>query len=163
MEIPMGIAGSRRQTRSVAELTMPQRIRIIYGVKEPSFTEKLEHRARKIVKRAERKRNDDPVSSTLEQQLALALDHLDSMRAMHKELRRNLVRQECYADNELHDMEMRTPQYSPYRFPEREKLQRRLIKIEDERRRLAVDENDAVRESHKEILQLMGRGRQLGV
>jgi hypothetical protein len=130
---------------------------MIKRVKPPTFSERLEQRAREIVTQSTRRRDDDLIAKTLEDQLALALEHLDATRALHKELRRSLVCQECYADNELRDMEMRTPKYSPYRFPEREKLQRRLIKIEDERRRLMIAEHETARGVQERILELLGK------
>lgn len=95
--------------------------------------------------------------SGIECELAMTLDQIDRTRKLHEELRRNLVRQECYADNELNDMEQRTPKYSTYRFPEREKLQRRLIKIEDTRRMLALKQEDDLRDLHDRLLAVLNR------
>ncbi len=134
---------------------MKPRIRIIYKQRKLSFGERLESRARALLKNSQFRSDPTAPIGALERRLALTVSQLEDTRSLHKELRRQLVRQECYADNELHDMEMRTPRYSPYRFPEREKLQRRLIKIEDERRRLAMVEHESVREIRDRLLELL--------
>ncbi len=136
---------------------MARRIRILYTVKGPSFSERLEQRAHMILKQRD---SDGQPSSTvrgLERELALTLEHLDKTRELHEILRCNLVRIECHVDNELSDMERRTPKYSPYRFPEREKLQRRLIRIEEERRRLAPQEHEQIRGLHGRLLEIVNR------
>ncbi len=142
---------------------MPRRIRILYPVTERSFAERLEQQARTMIKRPDRNGQPSSTIRSLEQELALTLDHLDKTRELHESLRRNLVRIECYVDNELIDMERRTPKYSPYRFPEREKLQRRLIRIEEERRRLALQEHEQVRELRAQLLSLLGKRELLRV
>lgn len=142
--------------------TMPRSIRIISPQRQKTFSECLEDRARKIVGKLEDLIDGSGPVEHLRREVAIAVDHLDSLRKLHTELRRRLLRLECYVDNELHDMEMRTPKYSPYRFPEREKLQRRLIKIEDERRRLAQAEEEQVQRLQDRLLDLLNKRHLLG-
>ena len=141
---------------------MPRRIRILYHTTKPTFSERLEKRARAILKQRDRNRQPSSTVTGLERQVALTLDQLAQTRTLHEDLRRSLLRQECYTDNELNDMEQRTPKYSPYRFPEREKLQRRLIKFEEERRRLALKEDEQLRGIHDRLLELVNRHAVLG-
>ncbi|MCH8133699.1 MAG: hypothetical protein IIA30_14190 [Myxococcales bacterium] len=58
-------------------------------------------------------------------------------------------------------MEARTPRYSPTRFPERDKLQRRLLGVEQERRRLIVQREKPLQELHDRLLSLLNKHRQL--
>lgn len=67
----------------------------------------------------------------------------------------SLLQAECYLDTELMGMERRTPRYSPYRFPEREKLQRRLFDVEADRRRLDATVEEKLRELHDRLLRLL--------
>ena len=73
----------------------------------------------------------------------------------------SLMKVEVYIDNELMGMNRRTPTYSPYRFPERDKLQRRLFGIEAERRRLHAMYVDRVHGLQKTLLELMHKRGQL--
>ena len=60
-------------------------------------------------------------------------------------------------------MEERTPRYSPYRFPERDKLQKRLFAIEAERRKRAVMYEDRLQGLQNKLLSLMQKHKQLNV
>ena len=99
--------------------------------------------------------------SRLQQEIAVILGQLANVQALHEELRRSLLRAECYVDTELMQMELRTPSYSPYRYPEREKLQRRLGGIDAERRRIALIEQEKVHVLQVRLLQLMGQHAQV--
>ena len=74
---------------------------------------------------------------------------------------RSLVRVECYVDTELMQMEQRTPRYSPYRYPEREKLQRRLHHVGGERRKLVVAHEERVQRLHDRLLDLLNKHAQV--
>lgn len=95
------------------------------------FGEEIEKRARRVVERSGQ--SDSSIVRGVRDELSLALSELDDLRAFAERQRRDLLRVECYVDTELMHMEARTPRYSPYRFPEREKLQRRLFSIHQER------------------------------
>lgn len=89
------------------------------------------------------------------------LDQIDGWRETREKLDHSLLRAECYTDTELMQMEARTPKYSPYRFPEREKLQRRLFEIEKERRRSDVTHRERLDELHHHLLELVGQFERL--
>ena len=87
--------------------------------------------------------------------MARALRELKSARTLEEATRRSLLRQECYIDTELMHMEQRTPKYSPYRFPEREKLQRRLHQLERERRDRGIAHWERVQRLRSELIELL--------
>ena len=127
----------------------------------PSFRKDLEAKARELAKDHQRDAWDSSILPVIEREIVLTLDHIDRMREIGKQLSRSLLRSECYVGTELIQMEQRTPRYSPYRFPEREKLQRRLLAIEQERRRLSVAEEEQLRALHDRLLSLLNKHAQL--
>lgn len=127
----------------------------------PSFGERLEERARGLASARSRLHDHFSVTSLIEDEIALTLDQLDGTRARWEEIGRDLVQTECYIETELMQMEQRTPRYSPYRYPEREKLQRRLMGIAQERRRLMVSFGHRIDELHDRLLSLWQQHRQL--
>lgn len=102
-----------------------------------------------------------PSRAVIEGEIAFTLEQIEQVQKLRQQLERSLLRTECYVDTELMQMEQRTPRYSPYRFPERAKLQRRLEDIERERRRLAVEHQFSVQRLHERLLTLLSRRRQL--
>lgn len=125
-----------------------------------AFRESLEGRARRLVA-SDRQNEGDDLAGRVNEEIALSLDHLDRERSLHERRLRSLLRVECYTDTELIQMEQRTPTYSPYRFPEREKLQRRLLRIEEERRRLAGEHEGKLQALHDRLLELLHKRAQL--
>jgi hypothetical protein len=89
--------------------------------------------------------------------MALALDHIQGVRWLHKNLRRGLLRLECYIDTEIMQREPRPPFFYDERLPERDMLRARLLKIEQERRRLAVAEVERLQPLHDRLLTLVLR------
>ena len=67
----------------------------------------------------------------------------------------SLLDSECDIETELMQMEARTPRYSAYRFPEREKLQRRLGHIAVERRQFTMTLADKMDSFHDRLLSLL--------
>jgi hypothetical protein len=70
---------------------------------------------------------------------------------------------ECEIETELMQMEQRTPRYSPYRFPEREKLQRRLARVGQERRKLTLTLAEKLDGLHDRLLSLLRKHTQVRV
>lgn len=123
---------------------------------------RLESWARRIVDRDRDKPGaESDVERVLTRELELVLSHIEQSRDVHARQLRSLVRVECYVDTELIHMEQRTPRYSPYRFPEREKLQRRLMAIEAERRKLAAEQVSEIGRLHDRLLTILNRHAQL--
>ena len=103
----------------------------------------------------------DPITSSIEREIALVLGHIDRADTLQEDLEHRLLQSECYIGTELLQMEARTPRYSPFRFPERDKLQRRLLNVEQERRRLIVQREKPLQELHDRLLSLLNKHRQL--
>ena len=84
--------------------------------------------------RRRRRREGAPLEA-IESEISLTLSLIEKTRSLREEVNLDLLQTEAYVDTELKRMEDRTPVYSPYRYPEREKFQRRLFEIGQERRR----------------------------
>ncbi len=126
------------------------------------FTQALEETARDLVSDI-KKRAGFSITTLLEQDIALTIEQLDRLRELHKGQLKSLCRVECYVDTELMQMEERTPRYSPYRFPEREKFHQRLFLIEAERRKHFVFYEERMQGLQKRLLLLMQRHGQLRI
>lgn len=126
-----------------------------------SFASDLEKRARRTISNS---RNHTPSSSVniiIEEEMALLLDQIDRLESRRRELLDDMLQAESHIDTELIQMEDRTPRYSPYRFPERENIQRRLTRLNEERRRLTTIFADKLDSFHDRLLSLLKKHRQL--
>lgn len=117
----------------------------------------LEAEAQAIAARS----SDSSITGVLRREIALTLEHIERVRALRESQNLGLVRVECYTNTELMQMEQRTPRYSPDRYPEREKFQRRLMRIGEERRRLDSSTDERMRQLHDRLLTLLNRHAQL--
>ena len=126
-----------------------------------SFTKTLEERARKVFAPPGKEIGHFSRSPFFEDAIALTLHHIERLRARDQDIKQSLLREECYVDTELMQMEQRTPRYSPYRFPEREKLQRRLSRIAEERRRHIIAHAEKLDGLHNRLLSLLNKHGQL--
>ena len=117
--------------------------------------------ARRIASTYRSADRSDPITSSIEREIALVLGHIDRASTLKEDLEHRLLQSECYIGSELLQMEARTPRYSPYRFPERDKLQRRLLSVEQERRRLIVQHEKPLQELHDRLLSLLNKHQQL--
>ena len=127
----------------------------------PSFSATLEDRAREVVGAQSRPEKAFSATALVTEQLALTLDQIEHLRGRWGELKDALLRAECEVGTELMQMEQRTPRYSPNRYPEREKLQRRLARLAEEGRRLALTQAEKLDGLHDRLLTLLQRHRQL--
>ena len=137
-------------------VNMAKVIRIISKKAKPTFSETLEEKARQLTRNADRPR-EATVGSIVEHEIALVVNHIDRLRAVHKNLHHSLLRIECYVDTEIIQREPREPVYIDYRLAERDRLRNRLFKIEEERRKLAVAHEDKIQTLHDRLLSLMQR------
>ncbi len=142
----------------------------LYGYNQPmatqyiTITQDLEEEARNLVRTLNtRQYSSLPITSLLEQDIALTLEQIDRLRNLQQRQLTSLCRTECYVDTELMQMEERTPRYSPYRFPERDKLQKRLFAIEAERRKQAASYEDKIQCLQSKLLSLMQKHKQLRI
>jgi hypothetical protein len=100
-------------------------------------------------------------SSFVREDLSLLLHEIEQRRALEKGIEDSLLQQECHITTEMMQMESRTPRYSPYRFPEREKMQRRLDRLESERRRFRIVHAEKLACLHERLLTLLHKHRLL--
>ena len=139
-----------------------KRIKIVEKKRKRTFSERLEERARVRTERIEHAQRDRTLSSGLEQAIALTLDQIEGVRRVHKKLRRDLLRIECYIGTEILRREPQIPVYEDPRLPERDMLRARLLKIGQERRRLELIEEEKLRSLHDRLLELMNREGYVG-
>jgi len=133
-------------------------------VRPESFTDTLEQRTRDAISsRSSWEVEGFSASSILKDELALTLHQLSGLRARGKRIEESLLQEESEINTELMQMEQRTPRYSPYRFPEREKLQRRRGRIREQQRSLAIAHNQRLDALHDELLSLLNRHRQVKI
>ena len=131
--------------------------------RDESFAVRLEALARGIAQNETDSKETWSPRSALDDQIRLTLHQSDQTRARSRTVSDSILRNECYVGTELRQMEDRTPRYSPYRFPEREKLQRRLSWLAKERRRLMITEGEKLDTLHDRLLELLGKRRLLTV
>ena len=94
-------------------------------------------------------------------QIAFVQEQIQQSRSLDEALRHHLLQDECAINTELIQMEQRTPRYSPYRYPEREKLQRRMQSLRHEERQLVVQHHQRLSQLHDRLLELLNRHDQL--
>ena len=126
-----------------------------------SFVEKLERMAQEISHVPDKQFGHLSISSIVQDDITLLLDQIAKHRTLKREIMHSLLQSECYVETELIQMEERTPRYSPNRFPEREKLQRRLGSITQERRRFTMNLAEKLDSFHDRLLSLLKKHRHL--
>ncbi len=126
-----------------------------------SFGERLEKRAHKLLAKPNRQLREISGSSIIEENIALTLHQIERLHRRKRDINQSLLQFECYVNTEIIQMEERTPRYSPYRFSEREKLQRRLGDIARERRRFMVSDAQELDTLHDKLLSLLTKNKQL--
>lgn len=99
----------------------------------------LRKRAKSIRSDIRKSKWDSMPLSMIERDIVFTLDRIRSVEHVQNKQSLNLLENECSINSEMMQMEDRTPRYSPYRFPEREKIQRRLFWLESEKRKMMAD------------------------
>ena len=132
--------------------------------KRPTLRQILEERARRIVWDAKALWTPTE-SSSVEREIALTLDHLDHARALDERMHRELRDLELYVDTKLMQLWPGKTDQVPYllreadrfKLAERDRLQEKLLWIEQDRRRLAVVHEERSRPLHDRLLLLWNR------
>ncbi|MCQ3921641.1 MAG: hypothetical protein DPW13_11895 [Planctomycetes bacterium] len=140
-----------------------QRKRIVIIEKKPrkTFGEKLEEQARAMLSDRPRDEPAGTLDGIVDNELALTLDQVTRFRDLHATLERRLLLLECYVDTEIIQRSPRGPfYYDPY-WHDRQMLRWRLFRIEDERRRLALQRDETLRPLHDRLLALLHRRKLL--
>ncbi|MCG3129443.1 MAG: hypothetical protein FLDDKLPJ_00170 [Phycisphaerae bacterium] len=135
------------------------RARIVVIERKPpkSFIEKLEERARALLADTPRNADSTGIDRILDNELALTLDQLTGIRKLHASLDRRLLLLECYVDTEIIQSSPQPPFYYDRYWHDRQMLRRRLLHIEDERRKLALKREDSMRPLQDKLLTLLHR------
>ena len=135
--------------------------RNLEDVQGKSFGERLEEGAREAVSLEREKNRGWSPSWLLKDEIALTLDQIEGLRFRGRRMELGLLEEECSIGTELLQMEQRTPRYSTYRFPEREKMKRRLGQLSQERRRFRMAQAEKLDGLHERLLGLLGKERML--
>jgi len=123
------------------------------------FTETLEKKARQL--KTGQDNWDLSLPSMIKREIALTIDQIDQMRKLREDQLDSLLKNECEVNTELMQMEERTPNHSPEKYPEREKFMRSLLGIEAERRRIMFHTEEKLRLLEKQLLMLMNKYEQI--
>lgn len=125
-----------------------------------SIGERLEEKARRLSQEAHQ-RERDPVTSQLEDEIGLVLEHLDRMRALHQEQVRSVLRSECAVETDLHALENYSTGMFRYMGQLRDNLKRRVFLLDKERRELMAHQEKDEAELQLMLLKLLARRDQL--
>ena len=125
------------------------------------FIKSLEEKAELVASVPKRDQWDKSIPSIVRREIALTVDQIKRLKQCHEEQFLRLLQIECYVNTELMQMEQRMPKYSPCRFPEREKFQKRLFEIEKERRNLSLKLEEKTQGLENHLLSLINKYEQL--
>ena len=125
------------------------------------FIKSLEEKAHQLKRKLEQNNKDLTVPSMLKREIALSIEQIEKIRQIHEKQLQSLLEDECFVNSELMQMEQRTPRYSPRKYPEREKLQRRLLGLKAERRKLHANLEEKLRPLEDRLLSLLNKHQQL--
>ena len=121
------------------------------------FAEVLRRKAGQLANGANRKQWDTSGLDVIRREIALTIGQMERTQELHDQQLRQLLRIECYIDTELLQMKERMPRYSPYWFPEKEKLHKRLFEIDRERQNAARRLEERLRPLEERLLGLVNR------
>ncbi len=127
------------------------------------ITKFLEEKAHQLKKGLDRDRWDVSIPSMIKREIALTVEQVNRLQKLHEDQLSKLLQAECYTNTELIQMEDRTPRYSTCRFPEREKLQRRLLSIGAERRKLATRLEEKIQSLENRLLSKINNHEQISL
>ena len=122
------------------------------------IAQRVERKARRIAAESQTQPTDDDLEMGLAQEIALAVELVDQTRRLYAVLRESLFDDELRIETDLAIVKNEYPVYSA----DEATLRARLLSLEKERRRLALQETDSLRQLYSELLSLLQRYRQLG-
>ena len=125
------------------------------------FRKKFEEKANDIAGSPQKQLWENTIPAMIRREIALTVDQIKRLQEQHDEQFRRLLRIECYIDTDLMQLEQRQPRYTPYHFPEKEKLKQRLFDIEKERRNLSLKLEEKTQGLEEKLLNLINRHEQL--
>ena len=124
-----------------------------------SFSDELKYRAGEILAATRGPPSRWSPQTALEDELRLLLRHLYLAQHLEERILAELLDRECDIGTELLALEHRTPRYATQRFPEREKIKRRLAELQRERRRFRERQAEKLACLEERLLKLVGRSR----
>ena len=133
---------------------MRPRIKIIEPKRIVPFSETLEARARAIVRRADESPSRSTTTRSLERQIALVLEQLDTSRRMHTQIRYSLRRDEFGVRSEL-GWRSPNPTYNAGQQAAHDLLTGRLLRLGQEKRKIALAADRERRELTSRLLELV--------
>lgn len=123
----------------------------------------LEELASKILDKASKSKVDNFIPEMIRREIGLTVDQIKRLRGQHEEQFRRLLQIECYIDTDLLQLQQRIPRYTPYHFPEKEKLKQRLFDIEKERRNLSLRLEEKTQGLEDRLLILINKHEQVDI
>lgn len=121
-------------------------------MRDKSVSKSLEEVAQSIVKTPP---EDLGVGKLIRQDIALTLEHLNRHRVHHQEQLRSLLKAECYIGTELREVYHCTPKRSLEPLPDRGRLRKQLMKVEQERRKSLGAYEEGLRGLNEKLLGLV--------
>lgn len=125
------------------------------------FKKTLEEKATEITAYPAKAQWENSVPGMIRREIALTVDQIKCLQQQHEERLHGLLKLECYVGTDLRQMEARQPRYTPYHFPEKEKLKQRLFEIEKERRNLSLRLEEKTQSLEDKLLSLINKHQQL--
>ena len=127
--------------------------------KKMEVVEQLEENATAIATQIGRRGESSP-AITLARDIALTLEHIDRVRALHRGIEESLGKSRCVVGTEL----LRFNHLHSYELtldPERVSLLGKLLAIESEHRRHELAKRDQIRQLHDRLSSLLNQYTQL--
>ncbi len=130
-------------------------IRIVEKKRARRFEEMLEEEASRVARSLEDRVRDASIPSTLEEQIALAVEQLRQVREQNQELQHRLLLLECGVGTDILQLEPRPHEYVDQHREKRLSLKSRLLKIEGDRQRLSLTQLEKEQALHEKLLSLL--------
>ena len=121
------------------------------------IAESLEDRARQLAKQVTLSSKGASPSSSLEKEIALAVEHLESIRKLHEDQLRSLLRSECSVGTDLMQLDSYNPIQFRFMFKIRDNLKNKILQVEKERRHLEREQENKVQDLQQKLLNLLAQ------
>jgi len=128
-----------------------------------SFGKNLEDKANELTAERNVALWDKSIPSMFRREISLTVDQIKRLRDRHDEQFHSLLQLECSVGTDLMQMQQRQPRYTPYHFPEKEKLKQRLFDIEKDRRNLSIRLEEKTQGLEDRLLNLINKHQQLDI
>jgi hypothetical protein len=128
----------------------------------PRFSQIIEAKAGRIAESVKEKWGTAPFSA-IEREIALTLNHIEGVNKVHSMLENELSKLQMYFDTKIMQIWPGMIEHVPYlnreqdrqKIKEKEKLQDKLLNLDEERRKLLVSLEEKLQPLHDRLLQLL--------